>query len=251
MEAARWVVERLRAGISASTITQDISAARLAAQRTHTVYAQALQGRILKEVVTAAQNLTGPPPLIKGAAPMTAFEFEHLMTRGSLTCRQALALGWLRAARTADVLALRAGSLWTVGRQLAIELGSEKVKSLGIPGYVLVALPRRERELLQPLISPRPPTTAPMTRPPLLRLTYREFRAYMLTHRPPGSSITPHSIRKGAVLRMLDAGTPLKDIALVTHHRSVVGLMAYVSRLDTDTSRRMISASARIVGVTR
>lgn len=250
MAAARWVVARLRANISANTIIQDVSAARLAALRNLPVYRQALEGNILKDVLTAARKLQGPAALMKGATPMTLEEYNVLVARGSLCCRQALVLCWLRAARTADVLALRAGSLWREGNQLCIELGSEKAKNLGIPGFVTVALPPREALLLAPLIASRPPLTAPSKRPPLLPLTYDQFRSYILTNRPSNSTITPHSMRKGAVLRMLQAGRSLRDISLVTQHRSVAGLMAYVTCLDSHTKARMVSASTAIAGPT-
>lgn len=249
MVATRWVVGRLRKGVSAATVSQDIAAARLSAQWHPPVFSQALNGHILNRALQGARRITGPPPLVKGATPMTTPEYEHLIVRGDLLCRQALALGWMRAARMADVLALRRGSLWLEGADLAIELGAEKAKQLGIPGFILVTLPVREKLLLLPLIAPCPPASAPLTRPPLLDLTYARFRTYLTTHRPPGSQVTPHSMRKGAVLKMLQAGQPLKNIALITQHRSALGLMAYVSRLDRQTRTRMESASAAIAGI--
>ena len=74
MAAARWVVARLRANISANTIIQDVSAARLAALRNLPVYRQALEGNILKDVLTAARKLQGPADLMKGATRMTLEE---------------------------------------------------------------------------------------------------------------------------------------------------------------------------------
>ncbi len=81
-------------------------------------------------------------------------------------------------------------------------------------------------------------------------LTYPAFRRYLMTHRPPGSLVTPHSMRKGAVLRMLKAGMTLKDISYITQHRTVDGLMSYVTLIDKDIQRRMARASAAIAGAT-
>ena len=81
---------------------------------------------------------------------MSLLEYRHLLTRGPMVCRQALALCWLRAARTADVLALKRGSLWMRGKLLVIELGREKCKALGIPGFVEVLLRNGETHTEHP-----------------------------------------------------------------------------------------------------
>ena len=245
---ARWVIDRLRAGMAAASVAQDVSAARLASQWADPRAREALSNQLTTSVLVAARRLTGPAPLTKGAVPMTIAEYHHLLCRGSTPCRQALAICWLRAARTADVLALRAGSLWMEGAHLSIELGAEKARKLGLPGFVTVTLPAKEKLLLQPLLAPHRPTTAPATRPKLLPLTYPEFREYIINNRPVGSKVTPHSLRKGAVMRMLQAGESLASISLITQHRSVTGLMAYVTHMDHATRAKMLTASAAIGG---
>ena len=252
LAAARWVTSRFRSGVSPSTIAQDISAARMAARSIHPKYAAALDDQILTDVVVAARKLAGPAPLIKGAPPMQKADYDHLLLRGPLECRQVLALAWMRAGRTADTLALRTGSLWREDNppMLNIELGIEKTRKLGIPGFVTVPLPGREEALLAPLIARHPPTTPPATRPLLFQLKYAAFRQYFLRYRLAGSKATPHSLRKGAVVRMLDAGVSLRDISLVTQHRTTTGLMAYVPKLDAETKLRMTRASAAIAGAT-
>lgn len=248
LTAARWATSRLRSGVSASTLAQDVSAARRAAMGHDQRYQTALNDQLLKDVVTASRRLEGPAPLIKGATPMLREEYDALLSRGPLRCRQMLALCWLRAARAADIIAMKEGSLWMADGLLHIELGQEKVRKLGIPGFMVVPLPLRERVILAPLIARHPPSTPPFSRRPLLPVTYQDFYGYITTHRPTGSNITPHSLRKGAVVRMLDAGKPLRDIALVTQHRSTCGLMSYIPKLDRETRQRMTSASASIVG---
>lgn len=246
-----WVARRLREGISATTLTQDVSAARQAAQTKDRPTRDALHTQVLNDVLAAARRLTGPSPLQKGAVPLTAEEYEVMIGRGDTKFQQTLALCWLRAARTADTLALRQGSLWLRDQHhLCIELGSEKTRKLGLPGYLTVFLPTREREILRPLISKTPPKTAPLTREPLLVTTYKEFRANFLRYRPAGSRVTPHSLRKGAVLRMIKSGARLRDVALVTQHRTTLGVMAYTSLPDTQTAARMTRASRAITSPT-
>ena len=245
---AKWIIDRLRSGISSATVAQDLSAARLAASRTNPLYLAALNDPLVTDVLNGGRRLEGPPPLTRGATPMSLLEYRHLLTRGPMVCRQALALCWLRAARTADVLALKRGSLWMRGKLLVIELGREKCKALGIPGFVEVLLPETEKLILSTLISVGPPVTRPMKRLPLLPLTYAAFHAYILTHRPRNSTVTPHSLRKGSIQQMIRAGIPLKDVALLSQHRSVEGLMPYVSMMDRDTQSRMHSASLALLG---
>ena len=181
---------------------------------------------------------------------MSLSEYRHLLGLGTLACRQVLILCWLRAARTADVLALRRGSLWEKDQCLAIELGVEKSRSLGMPGYVEVRLPSRERLILSPLLSSEKPVTRPMDRPALFpEMDYATFHDYIINNRPPGSTSTPHSLRKGAIQAMVQAGVPLRDIALISQHKTVEGLTAYLSSTDLETQRRMHSASAAIAGL--
>lgn len=248
MAAPRWAARRLREGVSAATVAQDISAARLASQASSDkATTDTLSSPLLREVLTGARRLEGPPPLTRGATPMSLKEYEHLLGRNNGPLRQILVIAWLRAARTTDVLALRKGSLWMIGDDLGIELGQEKSRTLGLPGFVRVNLPERERVWLAPLIAKAKPETAPLTRPALFKETYREFWKWMIDNRPPMSAITPHSIRKGAVAQMIRGGVSLEKIALVTGHRSVKGLMAYVDTPDHPTARGMEVASRAIM----
>ncbi len=248
LAAPRWAARRLKSGISAATLAQDIAAARQALQTAEDASAEAtLHSPLLRDVLQGARKLEGPPALMRGATPMTRQDYEHMLTRDQGALRQILVLAWLRAGRTADILALRVGSLWIVGGELAIELGQEKVRSLGLPGFIRVYLPSREREWLSPLISEAQPVTAPMKRPALFTTTYKEFWQWMTDHRPPSSTITPHSLRKGSINMMIRGGIPLKDIALISGHRSVKGLMAYVASPDLPTAVGMERASRAIM----
>ena len=246
LAAPRWAARRLRQGVAAATIAQDVAAARRAAERSDPRAERALQTTLLADVIVGARKLEGPGPLRKGAVPMSLAEYEHLVTRGTLECRQALALMWMRAARTADVLAMKAGSLWMDGDGLGMELGSEKSRKLGVPGFLRVHLPSREAELVGPLLSRSPPDSHPNTRPALLDLNYHLFRAYILLNRPPASRVTPHSVRKGAIMQMVSNGVPLAEVAKISQHRTTAGLMSYVYALDHQTARQMSNASRAI-----
>lgn len=245
LAAPTWVAKRLRAGISASTLAQDIAAARTAALTRDKATHDALHSQVLNDTLTAARRLGGPPPIIRGAIPMTQKDYCFLVARGDTTFRQTLALTWIRAARLADTLALRRGALWMKDPDhINIELGQEKTRKLGLPGYVTVFIPAMERDLLAPLISKDPPVSALVTRARLLLdITYQDFRRKLMLYRPAGSLLTPHSVRKGAVKTMLEKGRTLAEIALITQHRTTSGLMAYVPFPDTQTASRMSLAS--------
>lgn len=256
--AGLWLMGRLGAGLAVASIAHSVAAARAVAQRDPALapWLDALSGSTVTDAMAAMRRLDGPPPLIKGATPMTLAEYHLLRdSPGPLPCRQLLAIAWLRAARTSDVLRMRAGGLWVPRpATMALELGQEKARRLGIPGYVVVHLPAAELALLRPLLQDpttgdpptAPPTVPPAQRRPLIPLTYAAFYAFVRAHRPEGSTVTPHSLRKGAVQRMIAAGLPLRQVALLTQHRSVPGLLAYVSNLDRTTQRALMRASRAI-----
>lgn len=257
LTAGLWLMTRLKDGLAVSSIVHSVAAARAASIRTPgmAAWGDVLNDIIVTDALDAMRRLDGPPPLTKGAVPMTIEVYIGLRdSAGPLHCRQLLAIAWLRAARTKDVQVMKAEGLWMPApTTLALELGQEKARRLGIPGYITVHCPEQEKQLLLSLmtdatgtIRTTPPTTPPSTRLPLLATTYAQFLAFVRAHRPEGSRVTPHSLRKGAVHRMIAAGIPLRDVALVTQHRSVPGLLAYVSNLDWATERSLTRASRAI-----
>ena len=255
--AGLWLMRRLCAGHAVASIAHTVAAARAVASRSQALqpWLEALSGSTVTDALAAMRRLDGPPPLIRGATPMSLAEYRVLRdSPGPLACRQLLAVAWLRAGRTSDILRMRSEGLWAPRpATLGIELGQEKARQLGIPGYLVVHAPPEELALLRPLlldaagdIRAAPCPTPPARRPPLINTTYHAFRAFLRAHRPEGSTVTPHSLRKGAVQRMVAAGLPLREVALVTQHRSVPGLLAYVSNLDHTTQRALMRASRAI-----
>lgn len=200
-----YILHRLNDNIAVETIRHDLCAAKRAARTTPsaTAWLAPLASETVKDAIHAARKLDGPPPLVRGSFPLSREDYLALRdSAGPILLRRMLALCWLRAARSSDALAMREGGLWlTPAGTLGIELGQEKAKSVGVPGFLEVYLPPTEERLLRPLmrtasgaIRTQPPTTRQSARQPLFNTEYDEFADFFRTFRPPGSLATPHSI---------------------------------------------------------
>ena len=228
--------------MSAATLSGAVSAMRTTAAQDDHPLATPLRHPLVTAFIAGKQKLEGPPVLRRGATPISRAEYTKLRdSRAPLQVRQAGALMWVRAARFADIQAMRTGAIWRVTNDIiAIECGAEKTSQLGLARQVELSLPRAERRLLSPLISPAPPKTRPASRGPLLPITRALFIRYLRkeTNNP---TLTTHSFRRGAVKAVLESGLSASDARLLTGHRTVRGFAPYATRADAPTRRRLTS----------
>ena len=233
--------ETLAKRMSAESLAQAVSGMRTAAEVVDEELGSVLRHPLVANFVTALRRRAGPPRLGRGAVPLSPADYARLRDaeRLPMEIRQAAALLWVRAARFADVKAMRAGSLWLMPSGLwAMELAGEKTSAVGTATRAEIDVPIQERRLLRDLVSDSPPTTAMMDRPPLLP-GLRRKRFITALRRVAGPGYTTHSFRKGSVSAMLDGGCSEGTARLLTGHRTSRGFQPYSSRADAPTEARL------------
>lgn len=236
--------------MTAESLAQAVSSMRTTADLTAPGLAQTLRDPLVSAYATGLRRQAGPPPLTRGAVPMTLGEYTAMREGDSpLEFRQMAVLLWHRAARWADVKALRTGALWaTAHGTWAVEAGQEKTSLLGVPGRYELYLPRREQDLLRPLLGAAPPPTRQVERGMMFPHADRKRFTRDLRRATGNGTLTTHSFRKGAVAQLLMGGVGLDAARLLTGHRTREGILPYAPRPDSHTISQIARASRALTG---
>lgn len=244
---ARWVWKRCGSA-QPRTVGQYLSGMLTTAKAVWPDVAPILASPMVRAYVRALSLLAGPPARHRGARPFEAKALINAIAHTPPPCGAVLALMWVRGCRAVDARRTKVGGLWReCHRRVGIELPPAKSDRLGLARAVIVTVPKELWGLLRPYLH-RPQPEVPQGLRALLwpGVTHAQLAAALAT-RLPGA--TPHSVRKSAVERMMEAGVSYEDAALLTGHRTIAGLLAYTRTSSRETLERTRRAS-RALGMT-
>ena len=242
-QVAEWCYAQL-ASMNADSATKVVARMRTTAELFAPETAALLRAPLVSATLEGMRRRDGPPPLVRGAVPASREAYIRARDGTVGETRAVVTLMWCATFRYSDVAAIRVGGVWTSGGTLHIELAATKTNAVGLPRGLELYPPELERDILRPWTATAPPTTRPFDRPPLFSVSYAEVLREL--KRTAGPEYTPHSFRKGAVQHLLNKGVDLRDIPLLTLHRSLPGLLAYAGRPDTTTRATLQALSASL-----
>jgi hypothetical protein len=162
------------------------------------------------------------------AQPMLLTEIENLerkaLQEGNVEMTLVLRIGWLTASRISELLTRKAEDVVEKGNSgnwmiFHIKFAGHKGDPFKLWGEHPIHLKRETGLMLSRLkLSRRPEDT-------LFNVEYQEVVAFIKSEYP---LLTGHSIKRGALLALLQNGVPLELIRVAAKHRSIDQLLHYL-----------------------
>lgn len=188
---------------------------------------------LLRRFRRALRRLTLSDIPAKQAAPLPPAQARKLIVSAPSPLGAVILLAVLFAARVGDVLKLRAGDVFLENdADIQISPPSSKTFPFGLPRKLLSLLPSCLRAVLSPYVATCPPqptrcvSNRPLDRPEMFpNVTTDVVRSYIKEIFP---QLSAHSIRRGALQALAEAGVPPEDLLLLSLHRSLTGLSKYM-----------------------
>lgn len=146
-----------------------------------------------------------------------------------------IVLMWLLAARHSDLSRVQRRDLRLQGNVVVVRYRLTKSSQTGAVRSVATLLPDREALALAAHMSRLAPTDLVFT---------SSWDVIDRALKKVCHALTPHSLRRGAVTRMLDAGMLPADVRLLTGHRSDDSLLKYAERIPAAHAEVMIRSSS-------
>ena len=236
----RWMAHLQAEGLSVQSALQYTNNLVAALRRLAGIHLE--HSSILRDFRRALKRRGALKPQ-KHAVPATREEAKEAMQREPRdVVKIALSLTWAGAARSSDVLRLDRDDVKPMGNgQVAVRWTQSKSDPYRVGRMTGLRMPRRYYELLtehlRTTARPREKKVFPQT------VTYASIAAAVKRVK---LTLTPHSLRRGALTHLARLGLPLEEIRLLSRHSTIEGVVRYIDAAENIRITETEAVSSRL-----